>query len=108
MPYTFTLFGVAKMSLAAPASPRMPTSPRIGTSSGSRHHRTPSGTLLGNFINSAAAVFTSPKVSQGPLFLEEEAKMADEALLNGEMGEVKRVELKIGGMTVSSAKATEV
>jgi Cu+-exporting ATPase len=63
--------------------------------------------MLGNFINSAAAVFTSPKVSQGPLFLEQDVKMAEEALLEEERN-VKRVELKIGGMTVSLFENTSM
>ena len=93
------------MTLAGPGSPRVPMSPRIGTSSGSRHHRTPSGSIIGNIINSAAAVFTTPRVTQGSFF--QDVKAVDDALLDGER-DIKRVELKIGGMTVSSAKATEV
>lgn len=63
--------------------------------------------MLGNFIHSAAAVFTSPKVTQGPLFLNEDAKMVEAALLEEER-RVKRVELKIGGMTVSRSSHADV
>lgn len=56
--------------------------------------------MLGSLLNSAASVFTStsPRVSQG-VFLDEEAKGEGEGLV--EERSVKRVELKIGGMTVS-------
>jgi hypothetical protein len=54
--------------------------------------------MLGSILNTAAAVFTSPKVPHS-VFLDEEAKGEGDAL--GAEGDVKRVELKIGGMTVS-------
>lgn len=97
------------MSLSVPSSPITPFSPRLGTSSqgqaqaqaGTSRHtrsRSQSSTILGNIIDVAASVF-SPRIGTSQaVFLDEEAKGEVEALVEGGK---KRVELKIGGMTVS-------
>jgi hypothetical protein len=91
------------MSLAPPSS-----------GSKSKHHRTTSGTFLSSITNPIATIFTSPKVATHALFLNEdyeddedddgERKLGESSTAAAKRGNIKRVELKVGGMTVSCAR----
>lgn len=89
--------------MASPDSPSIvPSSPTFSVRSTAgrqgAHHRRQSSSILASIIHTATAVFTSPN-SQHAVLLDDEAKFGDYP--GGEAAEMKRVELKIGGMTVS-------
>lgn len=86
----------------------IPPSP---ASSSTGHHRTRSGTFLSSITEPIASIFTSPRVATQGLFLTEdfdddeddggERKLGESSTAAAKRGHIKRVELKVGGMTVS-------
>lgn len=91
--------------MTAPSSPLLPTSPTSALTAAGRqggHHRRQSSSILASIINTATSVFVSgsPKLGHAAVF-DEEAKVGDgSGSGGGHMKDLKRVELKIGGMTV--------
>lgn len=91
--------------MAGPSSPLItPSSPTLSirTTAGRQvgHHRRQSSSILASILQTATAVFTSPTSPSTGVFYDEEAKLGESSSGGMLDKDIKRVELKIGGMTV--------
>jgi len=64
------------------------------------HARARSTSFLSTITNPIATIFTSPKASTQAVFLDDEEAKLGEPSEAAAKGAYKRVELKVGGMTV--------